>query len=140
MENKQSLVKYFWQIICAHTIAYFVVVIFALIVMNYKDLFSSEIFSSFIHPVDAPIVALGPLLQILRGIILALIFLPLRKSFFEEERRLIKLGLIVFILSFLSTIESGMDSFEGFIYTQIPYMYQIFGYPETIIYVLGIVI
>ena len=29
-----------------------------------------------------------------------------------------------------------MDSFEGFIHTKIPYMYQIFGYPETIIYVL----
>ena len=64
------------------------------------------------RPVDVPIVARGPFLQIFRGIILALIFLPLRKSFFEEERGLIKLGIIIFGLPFLSTIRHGIASFE----------------------------
>jgi hypothetical protein len=36
----------------------------------------------------------------------------------------------------LSTIGPTMGSFEGYIYTKIPYMYQILGYPEAIIYVL----
>ena len=87
-------------------------------------------------PVDTPIVALGLLLQIFRGIIIALILLPLRETFFEEKYGLLKLGLIVIGLSLLSTIGPTIGSFDGYIYTKIPYMYQILGYPEAIIYVL----
>jgi hypothetical protein len=88
------------------------------------------------HPVDSPIVALGPALQIFRGILLALILLPLRKTFFEEKHGLIKLGILIMGLSLLSTIGPTIGSFEGYIYTKIPYMYQILGYPEAILYVL----
>ena len=135
MEEKQSLVKYFWQIIYAHTIAYFIAGIFAVLVINYRDLYATEIISSFMHPVDSPIVALGPVLQIFRGILIALILLFLRKTFFEEKNGLIKLGIIIIGLSLLSTIGPTMGSFEGYIYTKIPYMYQILGYPEAILYV-----
>jgi hypothetical protein len=136
MEKKFNVVQYFWQIIYAHTIAYFIAGIFALVVINYKELFSTEIISSFMYPVDTPIVALGPLLQIFRGIIIALILLPLRKTFFEEKYGFLKLSLIIIGFSLLSTIGPTMGSFDGYIYTKIPYMYQILGYPEAIIYVL----
>jgi len=135
MEKKSNVVKYFWQIMYAHTIAYFIAGIFALVVVNYRELYATEIISSFMLPVDTPIVALGPLLQVFRGIIIALILLPLRKIFFEEKYGLLKLGLIVIGLSLLSTIGPTIGSFEGYIYTKIPYMYQILGYPEAIIYV-----
>ena len=136
MEKKQGLVQYFWQITYAHTIAYFMAGIFAVLVINYRDLYATDVISSFMHPVDSPVVALGPVLQIFRGIILALILLPLRKTFFEEKNGLIKLGIIIIGLSLLSTIGPMMGSFDGYIYTKIPYMYQILGYPEAIVYVL----
>jgi len=136
MEKKQSLVKYFWQVTYAHTIAYFIAGIFAVLVINYRDLYATDVISSFMHPVDSPIVSLGPVLQIFRGIILALILFPLRKVFFEEKHGLIKLGIIIIGLSLLSTIGPTMGSFEGYIYTKVPYMYQILGYPEAVIYVL----
>ena len=75
MEKKSNVVKYFWQIMYAHTIAYFIAGIFALVVVNYRELYATEIISSFMLPVDTPIVALGPLLQVFRGIIIALILL-----------------------------------------------------------------
>jgi hypothetical protein len=136
IEKKDNLVKYFWQVTYAHTIAYFIAGIFALAVINYRDLFATEIISSFMRSVDEPVTALGPGLQILRGILLALILLPLRKTFFEEKHGLVKLGMIILGLSLLSTIGPTMGSFEGYIYTKIPYMYQILGYPEAIMYVL----
>ena len=135
MENKSDLVKYFWRIVYAHTIAYFFAGIFAVLVVNYKELYSKETVSLIMLPVNTPIVALGPLLQIFRGIIIALILLPLRKIFFEEKNGLLKLGLIIIGLSLLSTIGPTMGSFDGYIYTKIPYMYQILGYPEAIVYV-----
>jgi len=134
--EKKSLVKYFWKITYAHTIAYFIAGIFAVVVMSYRELFATDIISSFMHPVDSPIVALGPMLQIPRGILLALILLPLRKTFFEEKHGLLKLGLITFGLAFFLTIGPTIGSYEGFIYTKIPFAYQIMGYPESIIYVL----
>jgi hypothetical protein len=137
MERNNNLIKYFWQIIYSHTIAYFIAGIFALIVVNYRDLFATEIISSFMLSVDEPIVALGgTLLQIFRGIIIALIILPLRKVFFEEKHGLIKLGITIFGFSLLSTIGPTMGSFEGYIYTKIPVIYQILGYPEAIIYIV----
>ena len=135
MERK-NVILYFWQVVYAHTIAYFIAGLFAIVFMDYRDLFSTEIISSFMYPVDEPIVALGPSLQIFRGILLALILLPLRKTFFEEKNGLVKLGIMIIGLSYLSTIGPAPGSFEGFIYTKIPYMYQIVGYPEAIIYVL----
>ena len=124
------MIQYFWQIIYAHTIAYFVAGVFALLVMNYRDLFATDVISSFMKPVDEPIVVLGPVLQIFRGILLALVLLPLRKVFFEEKNGLMKLGVIILGLSLLSTIGPTMGSFEGYIYTKIPYMYQMLGYPD----------
>ena len=91
MEKKSNVVQYFWQVIYAHTIAYFIAGIFAVVVMNYRELYATEIISSFMLPVDTPIVALGPLLQVFRGIIIALVLLPLRKTFFEEKNGLLKL-------------------------------------------------
>jgi hypothetical protein len=135
MEKKIDIVKYFWRIVYAHTIAYFIAGLFALIGVNYRDLFATEILSSFMRSVDEPIVALGPILQIFRGIIIALVLLPLRKTFFEEKNGLIKLGIIIIGLSLLSTIGPTMGSFEGYIYTKIPYIYQFLGYPEAVMYV-----
>jgi hypothetical protein len=114
----------------SHTIAYFVAGVFALIVVNYRELFATDVISAFMRSVDDPIVALGGTsLQIFRGIIIALILLPLRKTFFEEKHGLIKLGLIIIGLSLLSTIGPTMGSFDGYIFTKIPYKYQILGYP-----------
>jgi hypothetical protein len=136
MENKISVPKYFWQITYAHTIAYFIAGLFAVVVINYKELYSTDVISLIMLPVDTPIVALGPFLQIFRGVLIALILLPLRKAFFEEKNGLLKLGLVIIGLSLLSTIGPTMGSFDGYIYTKIPYLYQILGYPEAILYVL----
>ena len=136
MEKKFNVVKYFWQIVYAHTIAYFIAGLFALVVMKYKELFSMEIISSLMRPVDEPIVALGPLLQIIRGIIIAFILLPLRKTFFEKKDGYKKLGVTIIGLSLLSTIGPTLGSFEGYIYTKVSYKYQLLGYPEAILYIL----
>jgi hypothetical protein len=87
-------------------------------------------------PVDEPIVALGPSLQIFRGALIALILLPLRKTFFEERYGLVKLAVVIIGFSLLSTISPTMGSFDGYIFTKIPYRYQLLGYPEAIAYVL----
>jgi hypothetical protein len=135
MENKKGLVKYFWQITSAHTISYFIAGVIGMTIINYQEWWSSEYMSAFYRDIESPIVALGGgFLQIFRGIIIALILLPLRKTFFEEKYGLLKLALIVFGFSIVSTYGAVITSFEGLIYLKVPFIYHIRGIPEGLIW------
>ncbi|NLO70988.1 MAG: hypothetical protein GX102_08670 [Porphyromonadaceae bacterium] len=103
--------------------------------MDYKNLFSNGAVSSFMLPTDTPIVALGPALQIIRGLIMALVLLPLRKVFTDEKYGFAKLWLLILGLSVFSTYAAAMGSLDGFIYTNIPIIEQILGYPEAFLWV-----
>ena len=76
----------------------------------------------------------GGFLQLFRGIIVALILLPLRKTFFEEKLGLLKLALIIFGFSIVSTYAAAITSIEGLIYLKVPLIYHIKGIPEGIIW------
>ena len=135
MENKKGLIKYFWQVTYAHTISYFIAVIIAMAFFDYQGWWSSEYISAFYRDIDSPIVALGGgFLQIFRGIIVALILLPLRKTFFEEKFGLLKLALIIFGFSIVSTYAAAITSIEGLIYLKVPLIYHIKGIPEGLIW------
>ena len=135
MENKKGLIKYFWQITYAHTISYFIAGIIAMAFFDYRGWWSSEYISAFYRDIESPIVALGGgFFQLFRGIIVALILLPLRKTFFEEKFGLLKLALIVFGFSIVSTYAAAITSIEGFIYLKVPLIYHIKGIPEGIIW------
>ncbi|MBN2174552.1 MAG: hypothetical protein JW731_10485 [Bacteroidales bacterium] len=86
-------------------------------------------------PTTAPIVALGPCLQIVRGLIMALVLLPVRKAFTEERYGFLKLGLLIFGLSVLSTFAAAFGSVDGFIYTKLSFLEQIVGYPEAFLWI-----
>jgi len=87
--------KFAWRITAAHTIAYFCAGFFVSYVIDYKTWFSNGAISSFMLPTDTPIVALGPALQIIRGLIMALVLFPLRKVFTDEKYGFLKLGILV---------------------------------------------
>jgi len=134
MKEKENF-TFIWRITAAHVIAYFIAGVFAMYVFNYENLFSSGILSLVMKPITMPIIALGPGLQIIRGIIMALVLLPIRKVFTEGKYGFLKLGLLIFGLSVLSTFSAAFGSFEGFIYTKMPLIEQIIGYPEAIVWI-----
>ena len=131
--HKNSL-KFIYRITIAHTIAYFIAGIFALLFMNYKEHFASESLGMLMLPVDSPMVALGPSLNILRGIILGLILLSAR-TVILGDKGFLKLAMLTLGMSFISTIGPTPGSFEGYIYTKLPVQYHLLGIPETLIYV-----
>ena len=134
MEKKNGLVKFVWQVTYAHTISYFIAGIIAVLFFNYQEWWSSEYISAFYRDFESSIVGLGPFLQIFRGVIVAFIILPLRKTFFEEKYGLLKLALIIFGFSIVSTYGAVITSFEGLIYLRVPFSYHIRGIPEGLIW------
>ena len=135
-EKHKENFKFVWRVIAAHVIAYFVAGTFAMNLFDYENLFSSGILSCVMKPTTDPFIALGGTsLQVFRGIIVALILLPLRKVFTDEKYGFLKLGVLILGLSVLSTFGPAFGSIEGFIYTKMSVIEQIVGYPEALIWI-----
>lgn len=126
--------KFIFRITAAHTVAYFFAGIFAVVFMNYKEHYTSDSLGLLMLPVDSPMVALGPGLNIIRGIILGVILLSVR-TIILGDRGFLKLAVLTLGLSFISTIGPTPGSFDGYIYTKLPLQYHLLGIPETLIYV-----
>jgi hypothetical protein len=131
---KSNSFKFVFRITVAHTVAYFFAGIFAVVFMNYREHFASESLGLLMLPIDSPMVALGPGLNIIRGIILGLILLTVRNMILGDKGFL-KLAILILGLSFISTIGPTPGSFEGYIYTKLPFQYHLLGIPETLLYV-----
>lgn len=131
---QSNSIKFVFRITVAHTVAYFFAGIFAVVFMNYREHYASESLGLLMLPVDSPMVALGPGLNIIRGIILGLILLTVRTTILGDKGFL-KLAILTLGLSFISTIGPTPGSFEGYIYTKLPFQYHVLGIPETLLYV-----
>jgi hypothetical protein len=114
--------------------AYFLAGIFALVFLNYKELFESDSLSILMRPVNSPIVAMGPLLQIIQGFVMSIILFPYRSVFFSPKKGWIYLLLLIAGFSIFAPEIPGPSTFEGLIYTTIPIKYHLLGLPETLIY------
>jgi hypothetical protein len=134
--NKKANGSFVWRVTYAHVIAYFIAGLFAVTFLGYREAYATASLSTLMRQVNEPIVALGPALQILRGLIIALALLPLKDSFIGAKHGMLKLALLVFGLSAISTIGPTPGSFEGLIYTVLPLKYQLLGLPETAIYII----
>jgi hypothetical protein len=135
LKNKKDSIKFIWRVVAAHVIAYFIAGVVAMNVFNYEELFSSGTISLLMKPTTLPIIAFGPCLQIIRGLIMALVLLPVRKVLTEEKYGFLTLALLILGLSVLSTFGPAFGSVDGFIYTKLSFMEHIIGYPEAILWI-----
>lgn len=114
----------------AHTVTYFIMGLLASNLLNYRRLFAIPEFACYMRPLDDPILALGPVLQPLRGLIFALVFSPLRESFFGRPRGWLILWWTLVGIGILSPFGTG--GVEALIYTQVPIPEQLLGMLEVI--------
>ena len=81
---------------------------------------------------DSPWIAAGPMLQVIRGFVIALVLWPFNYIFLYQKNGWLKLWALLVGLSVLSTAAAPGGSIEGFIYTSIPILEQIKGYIEVV--------
>jgi hypothetical protein len=86
--------------------------------------------------VDEPIVALGPALQFIRGILFAVAFYPLREILFGRKNGWLITWLLLVTLGILSTFGTAPGSVEGLLYTKMSVSLQISGWLEVMIQAL----
>lgn len=118
--------------IVVHTATYFVMGLLALTFLEYRTAFEAPVTREFMRPVDDPVVALGPSLQFLRGILFACAFYPLRDLVFGRRRGWLTMWLLLVTLGILAPFAAAPGSVEGLIYTKLPLRIQLSGWAEIV--------
>ena len=126
-ENRITLISLTLKAIVAHTITYFLVVLVAFNVFNYAADFARPEMNTWMRQTNDPIVALGPALQPIRGIVFALAFYPLREILFKRKNGWLITWWLLVSLGILSTFGPTSGSVEGLIYTTLPFSEQFSG-------------
>lgn len=141
MENKNlKFGTFFWRVSSSHMITYFIMGIIASSLLDYKEAFANPPLSYLMRPIDSSWVAIGPVLQIFRGLVFSIALWFFKDIFLFKEYGWAKLWLLIIGLSILSATGPTPGSIEGFIYTKIPVLSQIKGYfevlPQTLLFSL----
>ncbi len=123
---------FFWRITSSHVITYFLMGVLASTLLDYKVLFETPPLSYLMRPVDSPWVALGPALQVFRGLVFALALWLFKDRFLFQSFGWLKLWGLLVGLSVLSTTGAAPGSIEGLIYTNVPVSIQLGGYLEVL--------
>ena len=126
-ENQVTLVNLTLKTIVAHTLTYFIVGLIAFNLFDYAAQFAEDELRTFMRQTDDPMVALGPALQPIRGILFALAFYPLREILFKRKNGWLITWWLLVSLGILSTFAPGSGSVEGIIYTTLPIAGQFSG-------------
>lgn len=115
----------------AHFITYFLMGLLASMFLNYAERFARPEMVCWMRQLDDPLVMAGPFFQLIRGVIFALAFYPLREILFKERGWLVMAWILV-ALGILSTFGPTPGSIEGMVYTVIPITSQLAGWLEVV--------
>jgi hypothetical protein len=113
--------------VVVHTVTYFIVGLIAFTIFDYSAKFAEPALAAFMRPTDDPIVALGPALQPIRGVLFALAFYPLWEPLFRRKNGWLVTWSLLVILGIFSTFAPAPGSVEGLIYTRLPFHSQLSG-------------
>lgn len=116
-------------VIC-HTVTYFVMGALAFHFLHYAALLNKP--NSGMRPTTDPLIMFGPALQIVRGVLFATVFYPLRETLFGRKHGWLLIAWILIGVGILGTFAAPPGSLEGFIYTTIPVKSQLRGYLEIV--------
>lgn len=129
--------------IVVHTVTYFAMGVFALLVFDYAALYAQPDMAGLMRQTTDPLVMAGPLFQPLRGLVFALAIYPLRQVVFTSKQGWLVLWWILVALGIVATFGPAPGSIEGLIYTVIPLRHQLIGLlevvPQALLLALGVV-
>jgi len=134
--------RFLWRITALQVVTYFVFGLLFSTLFNYSNAYTSTILSSFMKPMSSAWVAAGPLFQILRGVLFAVVLWPFREPILNHKNGWLILWGLFLGLAIFGPVGPAPGSIEGMVYTKLPLTYHLFGLPEvlfqTLFFSLGV--
>lgn len=126
-----------WTIILktalTHTVTYFLMGLAALALLGYADKYADPAIAVYMRQTTHPLVAAGPLLQVIRGALFGIVIFLLRDVVLERKNGWLTLWAVLTIVGVLSPFGAAPASIEGMIYTTLPLWFHINGLPEILL-------
>ncbi len=119
-----------------HVLTYVAAGILFMNLQNYADAFTELEGGEHFRSLDSPVVRAAPILQIIRGVIIALVLYPFYNIFIKNKTGWLKLFAVLWGLTFLGAVEPIPGSIEGFIYTDLTFKEHLIGVPEVTVQML----
>ncbi len=139
MESKLSRGGGTWRFLLRttmlHVVSYLLVGIVASVVLDYASLFAQPVIRDYMVEFGSVSLFVGPVIQVLRGIIIAAVLLPFR-GVLAGRLGWLWLWLLLVGIGILSTSAAAPSSIEGIVYTQLPLWYHAIGMPEMLVQTL----
>lgn len=133
LDTARGFGRFWFRVTACHVVTYFLAGIVAYSLFNYRALFQAEALATYMRPVDSKWVAAGPALQVIRGLVIAIVLYPFRKVIFGTPQGWLKLSGLLVGLSVLSPSGAAPGSLEGLVYTTVTWPVQLKGLPEVIV-------
>ena len=127
--TRSSVFGFIGRFAVTHAATYFIAGMIFAVLSNYRELFATAEYA-FMRPFEHPLVILGPSLQIFRGALLALAFLPFRKVIKESKRGWLYLVSALWILLHVGADAADPGKIESFIYADFPAAVHFSTWPE----------
>ncbi|GHT69120.1 hypothetical protein FACS189452_09640 [Bacteroidia bacterium] len=127
MNCNLKLGTFVWRVAVCHTVTYFVMGIIFSTLFNYGDLFTTDIIGVYMRPITSKWVALGPVLNIVRGVMFGFILWVFRDTIICSKYAWLKTWGLFVALAILGTAGAAPCSMEGVIYTNLPLSYHLGG-------------
>jgi hypothetical protein len=113
-----------------HALTYFIMGALAYNLLHYADAANKP--DSDMRSTASAWILFGPALQVVRGVLFASVFYPLRSLLFNRRNGWLLMSWILIGVGILGTFGAPSGSLEGFIYTTIPVANQFRGYLEIV--------
>ncbi len=132
-----SFKSFTWRVVSLHVLTYFLAGLAAFFILNYRQAFETTELRYLMRPTTSTWVAAGPALQVIRGVLFALILYPLASHFIRRGNGALLLWSLFLGLAILGTVGPSPGSLEGIIYTKLPLKLHLLGLPEVLIQTLA---
>lgn len=128
--------KFILKITGIHVLTYILCGIIFSMIFSYHSLFTMDGVNGFMKDVGGLSTLLGPLVQVIRGILFGVVLLLFKDSFMGKKYGWLKLWIILSIIGIINTPGPAPFSIEGIVYTKLPLEFHLKGAPEILIQTL----
>jgi len=134
--RSKQVFSFLLTVMIFHVVTYFIFGFLASSILKYQVLFEMPIIKEYYKPFGSVSTVFGPMIQILRGLLIGLVLLPFKKLLEDSKNGWVYIWMIFVGVGILGTPAAAPSSIEGIVYSRIPLWFHAIGFPEILLQTL----